>query len=158
MRTSIQPRRVVAQRGTNAGFYELAGADEIRAYYGHVMARRFLPSGRVRYFPSCEWSGDERFTSRLTGESWRARVARRLVDARYNEGHIPATSPPPREGVRSAHAQRDRDGLPGGRGGRGGDGHHRLYGVTSAPLGQDTIDEVHGQGAKRIVAKSGRRL
>src|SRR5690349_21381470 len=35
--------------GTNAGFYELAGADEIRAYYERVMHRRFLPTGRVRY-------------------------------------------------------------------------------------------------------------
>src|SRR5512139_1817672 len=36
--------------GTNAGFYELAGPDEIRAYYERVMHRHFLPTGRVRYF------------------------------------------------------------------------------------------------------------
>jgi hypothetical protein len=29
-------------------YCELAGADEIRAYFDHVMRRRFLPSGRVR--------------------------------------------------------------------------------------------------------------
>src|SRR5262245_2698845 len=29
--------------GTNAGFYELAGVDEIRAYYERVMHRHFLP-------------------------------------------------------------------------------------------------------------------
>jgi hypothetical protein len=40
--------------GTNAGYYELAGADEIRAYFALVMHRRFLPSGRVRYFPSSD--------------------------------------------------------------------------------------------------------
>ena len=37
--------------GTNAGYYELAGADEIRAYVANVMRRHFLPGGRVRYFP-----------------------------------------------------------------------------------------------------------
>ena len=46
--------------GTNAGYYELAGADEIRAYFEHVMHRHFLPSGRVRYFPSCEYLGEHR--------------------------------------------------------------------------------------------------
>jgi hypothetical protein len=32
--------------GTNAGFYELVGADEIRAYFERVMHRHFLPTGR----------------------------------------------------------------------------------------------------------------
>ncbi len=40
------------ETGTNAGFYELASADELRAYYERVMHRHFLPTGRVRYFPS----------------------------------------------------------------------------------------------------------
>jgi len=41
--------------GTNAGYYGLAGVDEIRAYFALVMHRRFLPSGRVRYFPISEY-------------------------------------------------------------------------------------------------------
>lgn len=89
--------------GTNAGFYELAGPDELRAYYQHVMHRRFLQSGRVQYFPSCDYVGQHRFVSRLTGASWQVRVRRKLVDATYVEGAIPATSPPPfkvAEGVR----------------------------------------------------------
>ena len=85
--------------GTNAGFYELAGADELCAYYQRVMHRHFLPTGRVRYFPSCDFVGDGRFVSRLTGASWQARVRRKLVDATYIEGAIPATSPPPFEVV-----------------------------------------------------------
>src|SRR5215510_2466981 len=60
--------------GTNAGFYELAGADELRAYYQRVMHRHFLPTGRVRYFPSCDYLGEHRFASRLGGRSWQARV------------------------------------------------------------------------------------
>jgi len=92
--------------GTNAGYYELAGADEIRAYYAAVMHRRFLPTGRVRYFPHSEYVGDGRFVSRLAGVSRRVR-ARKVVDAKYLEGEIPATSPPPFEvadGVRCVTA------------------------------------------------------
>ncbi len=81
--------------GTNAGFYELAGADELRAYYERVMHRHFLPSGRVRYFPCSDYVGEHRFVSRLTGESWQVRVRRKLVDTSYVEGKVPATSPPP---------------------------------------------------------------
>jgi hypothetical protein len=81
--------------GTNAGFYELAGADELRAYYERVMHRHFLPTGRVRYFPCCDYVGEHRFVSRLTGASRDVRVRRKLVDTTYLEGEIPATSPPP---------------------------------------------------------------
>jgi hypothetical protein len=81
--------------GTNASFYELASADELRAYYERVMHRRFLPTGRVRYFPCCEYVGEGRFVSRLTGASWHVRVRRKLVDTTYLEGAIPATSSPP---------------------------------------------------------------
>jgi hypothetical protein len=81
--------------GTNAGFYELAGADELRAYYERVMHRHFLPTGRVRYFPGSNYVGDNRFVSRLTGASSQIRVRRKLVDTTYLEGTIPATSPPP---------------------------------------------------------------
>ena len=89
--------------GTNAGYYELAGADEIRAYFAHVMQRRFLPSGRVRYFPSSEYLGEGRFVSRLAQVSRTVRVRRKVVDTTYLEGTIPATSAPPfevAEGVR----------------------------------------------------------
>ena len=93
--------------GTNAGYYELAGADEIRAYFANVMHRRFLPSGRVRYFPSSEYQGDGRFVSRLAQLSWKAHVRRKVVDTTYLEGAIPSTSAPPFEvadGVRCVPA------------------------------------------------------
>ena len=93
--------------GTNEGFYELAGADEIRSYYLRVMTRDFLPTGRVRYFPNCDYVGEHRFVSRLSDASWEARVRRKLVDATYLEGAIPGTSPPPfevAEGVRCVAA------------------------------------------------------
>lgn len=95
-------RDAIDVTGTNAGYYELAGADEIRAYYAQVM-QRFLASGRVHYFPSCEYLGEHRFASRLSDASWKAQVRRKLVDTIYLEGEFPATSAPPfevAEGVR----------------------------------------------------------
>jgi hypothetical protein len=68
------------------------------------MHRHFLPTGRVRYFPSSEYTaygnsgrgmGKHRFVSRLTDASWQVRVRRKVVDTTYLEGTIPATSPPP---------------------------------------------------------------
>jgi hypothetical protein len=93
--------------GTNAGYYELASADEIRAYYTRVMQRHFLPSGRVRYFPSSDYLGDGRFVSRLAQKSCKVHVRRKLVDTTYLEGSIPATSKPPfdvADGVRCVPA------------------------------------------------------
>ena len=81
--------------GTNAGYYELAGADEIKAYFAHVMYRRFLPSGRVRYFPSSEYLEEDRFVSRLAEVSRKVHVRRKVVDTTYLEGAIPATGAPP---------------------------------------------------------------
>ena len=93
--------------GTNAGFYELAGVDEIRAYFANVMHRRFLPSGRVRYFPGSDYLGENRFASRAAGSTWQAKVRRKLVDTTYLEGEIPAVGAPPFEvadGVRCVPA------------------------------------------------------
>ena len=93
--------------GPNSGYYELAGPDELRAYFAKVMQRRFLPSGRVRYFPGCEYLGEGRFVSRLAQVSWNVRVRRKVVDTTYLEGTIPATSAPPFEvadGVRCVPA------------------------------------------------------
>jgi hypothetical protein len=90
-------RDTIDTTGTNAGYYELASADELRAYYAHVMHRHFLPTGRVQYFPSCEYEGDRRFVSRLGARAWEVDVRRKIVDTTYLEGRIPATSPPPFE-------------------------------------------------------------
>jgi len=71
------------------------------------MHRHFLPTGRVRDFPSCDHVGNGRFISQLTDASWQVQVRRKLVDTTYIEGAIPATSPPPFEvadGVRCVPA------------------------------------------------------
>ncbi|HKR44629.1 MAG TPA: NAD(P)-binding protein [Paraburkholderia sp.] len=90
-------RDVLDTAGTNAGYYELAGADEIRAYFAHVMRERFLPGGRVRYFPCSEYIGDGRFVSRFAQGAWNVRVRRKVIDTTYLEGTVPATSAPPFE-------------------------------------------------------------
>jgi hypothetical protein len=91
----------IDQSGLNAGFYELAGADELRAYYAHVMRQRLVASGRVRFFPCSDYiggqAGHHRFVSRLTGATHEVRVRCKLVDTTYLEGSIPATSAAPFE-------------------------------------------------------------
>jgi hypothetical protein len=61
------------------------------------MHRHFLPTGRVRYFPNCDYLGAHRVVSRLTGSSFRVRVRRKVVDTGYLEPAIPATTRPPFE-------------------------------------------------------------
>ena len=94
-------RDTIDRGGLNAGFYELASADELRAYFAHVMQDHFLPTQRVRFFPCSDYVGGEGdrhfFVSRLTGARQEVRVRRKLVDTTYLEGSIPATSRPPFE-------------------------------------------------------------
>ena len=54
--------------GTDAGFYERASGAEICGYFDEIMRHRFLASGRVRFFPMCDYLGDRRFRSRVTGQ------------------------------------------------------------------------------------------
>ena len=93
--------------GLNAGFYELASADELCAYFARVMQEKFLPTGRVRFFPCSDYVGGEpgrhHFVSRLTGARHEVRVRRKLVDTTYLEGSIPATSKPPFEVEEGVH-------------------------------------------------------
>lgn len=83
--------------GLNQGMLERASAPEICAYYDRVMQQHFLPSGRVRYFPMCDYGGEHGFVSRLTGERHEVKVRKKLVDARYLEPAIPARTAPPFE-------------------------------------------------------------
>lgn len=83
--------------GREAGLYERSSGAEIRAYYDRVMSRRLLPSGRVRFFPQCDFVGERRFVSRLSGDAFEVEVRRRVVDANYLSPSIPASTPPPFE-------------------------------------------------------------
>ena len=85
----------IESSGPETGMYERASGAEIRAYYDRVMCRRLIPSGQVRFFPQCDYVGDHRFVSRLSGDTFDIKVRKRLVDATYLSPSIPATTPPP---------------------------------------------------------------
>lgn len=84
--------------GTNQGFYELASGAEILDYFEQVMNQRFLPSGRVRYFPMCNYEtgsdGQHRFTSVVSGENRVVEVRRKVVNATHARTAVPSTHPP----------------------------------------------------------------
>jgi hypothetical protein len=88
--------------GTNAGLLERATAPEICGYYARVMEHRLLSSGRVEHFPLCEYLGDNRFVSRLTGTLYEVDVGAAVVDANYLRPAVPATTPFPFEVEASA--------------------------------------------------------
>jgi hypothetical protein len=79
----------IDQVGWNEGLYELATAGEVCAYYDHVMRQRFLPTGRVSYFPMSEYRGGGRFAT-MAGTDYTVNVARRVVDATYMRVMVPS--------------------------------------------------------------------
>jgi hypothetical protein len=81
--------------GSDAGFYERASGSEICGYYDEIMRHRLLSSGHVRFFPMCDYLGDRRFRSLLTGEVTDVGVRRGVVDATYMATRVPAREPPP---------------------------------------------------------------
>lgn len=89
-------------QGSNAGLYELASGAEVLAYFDHVMHRQFLPSGRVQYFPMCDYVGSEgvgsgivgRFVSLVSGETFEVAVTTKVVDATYMNVSVPSVRPP----------------------------------------------------------------
>jgi hypothetical protein len=80
-----------------------ATGTEICSYYDEIMRERLLATGRVRFFPMCDYLGGHRFRSRVTGAVTQVTVRRRFVDATYMSSRVPATEPLPfetAEGVR----------------------------------------------------------
>lgn len=83
----------IDQVGWNKGCYELASGSEIVAYFDKVMRERFLPSGRVRYLPLCEYRGSDEVVSLVNGSTYRVRAGK-TVDATYLNVTVPAQRPP----------------------------------------------------------------
>lgn len=84
--------------GPNQGLYELASGAEVSGYYDRVMRSHLLPSGRVQYFPMCDYERDEagghRFRSLLSGATTTVDVRRKVVDATYGSPSVPSTHVP----------------------------------------------------------------
>ena len=84
----------IEDRGANQGLYEVASAAEICGYFEQVLERQLLPTGRVRHFPSCDYRGERRFVSLLSGTEYRVSVRKAVVDATYTDTRVPATHKP----------------------------------------------------------------
>jgi DNA-binding Lrp family transcriptional regulator len=80
--------------GLNKGLLSLATGAEVSTYYEEVMQEVFLPSGRVQYFPSCNYVGNHEFESESTGEKYKVTVRKKLVDCTYLKTSVPATHTP----------------------------------------------------------------
>ncbi len=83
----------IDQVGWNKGLYELATNSEVCAYFDQVMQQQFLPSGRVQYFPSCDYQGEGRFVSNLSGDTYEV-TAKKTVDSTYMNVTVPSVSGP----------------------------------------------------------------
>ena len=80
--------------GLNKGLYELATNSEVCGYYDQIMQRQFLSSGRVRYFPSCEYKGNGQFVSLISDEKYSVSF-KKEVDSTYMNVVVPSKRLPP---------------------------------------------------------------
>jgi len=80
--------------GLNKGLNDLASGAEVNAYFDSVMRHKFLPSGRVKYYPMCEYKGNGVFKSMLTGKEYQVKANRKTIDATYLKTTVPSTHTP----------------------------------------------------------------
>src|SRR5262245_58240669 len=81
----------IDEAGPNRGYFEQASGPEILSYFDGLMRERFLPSGRVRFFPMSEYDGEGRIRSLLSGEITAVEVRAKTVDASYFKTSVPST-------------------------------------------------------------------
>jgi len=81
----------IDESGPNQGLYELASGAEVSAYFDKVMRERFLPSGRVQYFPMCDYVGDARFRCLLSTAEYAVTVSNKTVDGTFFNTSVPST-------------------------------------------------------------------
>lgn len=82
------------ETGLNKGLFDLASGAEVSAYFDEVMRQTFLPSGRVQYFPKCNYIGNEEFESLLTGKKHQVSVRKKIVDTTILRTGVPSTHSP----------------------------------------------------------------
>jgi len=72
----------------------LASGSEVLAYFERVMGKR-LATGRLQYFPMCEYEGDGRFRSLVEPDQEnQVTVRKKTVDATYMHVTVPSTRAP----------------------------------------------------------------
>lgn len=81
--------------GPNKGFYKLATGTQVLGYFERAMQERFIPSGRVSYYPMSKYqegdNGEHTFVSSISGKKTRVNVRRKLVDGSAWTASVPAT-------------------------------------------------------------------
>jgi hypothetical protein len=82
-------------RGPEEGLQERATQQEICAYYARMLTDRMLESGKVEFFPNCEYVGHRTFVSCISGERFEVTERCRIVNAHYLAPSVPAETPPP---------------------------------------------------------------
>ncbi|MEM1088680.1 MAG: NAD(P)/FAD-dependent oxidoreductase [Pseudomonadota bacterium] len=82
------------QGNLNNGLHELSSGAALLAYYDDIMRQDFLPTGRVQYFPMCDFDGENTFTSKVTGEVYEVEAGRALVDCTFLKTTVPKTHTP----------------------------------------------------------------
>ena len=81
------------EMGLNKGLADLATGQDVMAYFDDVMRHTFLPTGRVKYFPMCDFKGEGAFMNRLSGETYTVEYET-LVDCTYLNTNVPLTHKP----------------------------------------------------------------
>jgi NAD(P)-binding Rossmann-like domain len=92
----------IETRGLNAGMLERASAAELLYYYDALM-QSYVASGRLRYFPMCNYLGEGQFARAFSDDKLFVKVRKKTVDTTYLNTAVPSTHPPKysvAEGVR----------------------------------------------------------
>jgi len=84
---------IIDAHGWNEGLYELATNSEVCAYFDQVMQQQFLPSGRVQYFPMCEYTTGGVFKTLLSDKTYQVEAGK-IVDATYMNVTVPSMREP----------------------------------------------------------------
>lgn len=88
----------IETHGPNAGLYEQASGLEVLNHFGRAMKERMLASGRVRFLPMHDYTGDWRSAhnvrSLVTGRETAISARRRLVDTSFYRVQTPETHRP----------------------------------------------------------------
>jgi hypothetical protein len=82
------------ESGPETGLQERATQSEITAYYARMLDR-MVKSGKVEFFPNCDYDGDRAVVSRISGERFEVPEACRIVNGHYLAPSIPAEKPAP---------------------------------------------------------------
>jgi hypothetical protein len=81
--------------GPNKGYYKLATGTQVLGYFEQAMQQRFIPSGRVSYYPMSKYqegaNGEHTIISSISGKKTRINVRRKLVDGSVWTASVPAT-------------------------------------------------------------------